>query len=41
VGKEVQLVNALDKAFGEDKDKGEDIDDEEEYHDFVLIKFDP
>lgn len=41
VGKEVQLVNALDKAFGEDKGKGEDIDDEEEYHDFVLIKFDP
>ena len=41
-GKEVQLVNALDKAFGEDKGKEDDIDDgDEEYYDFVLIKFDP
>ncbi|KAL7534984.1 hypothetical protein ACHAXR_006197 [Thalassiosira sp. AJA248-18] len=40
-GKEVQLVGALDKTFGENKSKEEDIEDEEEYHDFVLIKFDP
>jgi V-type H+-transporting ATPase subunit C len=39
-GKEVMLVNALDKTFGE---TGKDADDveEEEYHDFVLIKFEP
>lgn len=40
-GKEVQLVGALDKTFGENKGKEEDIEDDEEYHDFVLIKFDP
>ncbi|KAL7546881.1 hypothetical protein ACHAWF_010205 [Thalassiosira exigua] len=40
-GKETMLVNALDKTFGEKKGKEEDIDDDEEYHDFVLIKFDP
>ena len=40
-GKEVKLVGALDKAFGDDKGKEEDADDDEEYHDFVLIKFDP
>mmetsp|Transcript_17350 Transcript_17350/g.37463 ORF Transcript_17350/g.37463 Transcript_17350/m.37463 type:complete len:424 (-) Transcript_17350:240-1511(-) len=39
-GKDVQLVGALDKTFGENK-KDDDADDEEEYHDFVLIKFDP
>jgi len=39
-GKEVMLVNALDKAFGETV-KGDDDPDEEEYHDFVLIKFEP
>eukprot|EP00984_Skeletonema_dohrnii_P005979 scaffold2120_cov150-Skeletonema_dohrnii-CCMP3373.AAC.2 len=39
-GKEVMLVNALDKAFGESV-KGDDDPDEEEYHDFVLIKFEP
>merc|ERR1712127_476250 len=36
-GKEQMLVGALDKTFGENKGK----EDEEEYHDFVLIKFDP
>mmetsp|Transcript_2387 Transcript_2387/g.4466 ORF Transcript_2387/g.4466 Transcript_2387/m.4466 type:complete len:425 (-) Transcript_2387:174-1448(-) len=41
VGKEKLLVGALDKTFGENKSKEEDLDDEEEYHDFVLIKFDP
>ncbi len=40
-GKEVMLVGALDKTFGENKGKEEDIEDDEEYHDFVLIKFDP
>ncbi|KAL7425400.1 hypothetical protein ACHAXM_007422 [Skeletonema potamos] len=39
-GKEAMLVSALDKAFGETV-KGDDLDDEEEYHDFVLIKFEP
>ena len=41
VGKEKLLVGALDKTFGENKSKEEDLEDEEEYHDFVLIKFDP
>lgn len=40
-GKELMLIGALDKTFGEKKSKEEDIEDEEEYHDFVLIKFDP
>ena len=41
-GKEVALVESLDKTFGSPKDKTEEADlDEEEYHDFVLIKFDP
>ncbi len=41
-GKETQLTEALDKTFGTPKGKDdEDIDDGEEYHDFVLIKFDP
>ena len=41
-GKEVLLVNALDKKFGVNKGKEEeDVEDDEEYHDFVLIKFDP
>lgn len=40
-GKEIMLVGALDKTFGENKGKEEDIEDDEEYHDFVLIKFDP
>eukprot|EP00956_Cyclotella_meneghiniana_P002987 scaffold3655_cov51-Cyclotella_meneghiniana.AAC.1 len=40
-GKEVALVESLDKTFGKAKDKSEEDLDEEEYHDFVLIKFDP
>ena len=41
-GKETALVVSLDKTFGNAKDKAEEVDvDEEEYHDFVLIKFDP
>ena len=36
-GKEVLLVNALDKKFGVNKGKEEeDVEDDEEYHDFVL-----
>jgi len=42
-GKEIQLTNALDKALGapKGKDDDDDADDGEEYHDFVLIKFEP
>lgn len=40
-GKDDMLVNALDKTFGENKGKEDDFEDEEEYHDFVLIKFNP
>jgi len=40
-GKQDSLVGALDKTFGEKKGKDDDVEDEEEYHDFVLIKFDP
>jgi len=36
-GKQTELINALDKALGSG-DKVED--DDEEYHDFVLIRFD-
>mmetsp|Transcript_7342 Transcript_7342/g.12195 ORF Transcript_7342/g.12195 Transcript_7342/m.12195 type:complete len:424 (+) Transcript_7342:109-1380(+) len=39
-GKEIMLVNALDKTFGETA-KDDDDPDDEEYHDFVLIKFEP
>lgn len=39
-GKDVQLTQALDKALGTGAD--EEIEEEgEEYHDFVLLKFDP
>lgn len=42
-GKEKQLTDALDKAFGKLKGKEEEDmeEDGEEYHDFVLIKFEP
>eukprot|EP00574_Skeletonema_japonicum_P005873 CAMPEP_0201714072 /NCGR_PEP_ID=MMETSP0593-20130828/682_1 /ASSEMBLY_ACC=CAM_ASM_000672 /TAXON_ID=267983 /ORGANISM="Skeletonema japonicum, Strain CCMP2506" /LENGTH=423 /DNA_ID=CAMNT_0048203303 /DNA_START=100 /DNA_END=1371 /DNA_ORIENTATION=+ len=39
-GKDAMLVNALDKTFGESVKDDDDLDDEE-YHDFVLIKFEP
>jgi V-type H+-transporting ATPase subunit C len=40
-GKDQDLTRALDKALGESKD-GEEMEDmEDDYHDFVLIKFDP
>jgi V-type H+-transporting ATPase subunit C len=38
-GKEQDLTNALDKALGEKKDGDDDFEEEEEYHDFVLLKF--
>jgi V-type H+-transporting ATPase subunit C len=38
-GKDVQLTHALDKALGSGVD--EEPDEGEEYHDFVMIKFDP
>jgi V-type H+-transporting ATPase subunit C len=38
VGKDMELTDALDKAFGTEDSKE---DDDEEYHEFVLLKFDP
>lgn len=38
-GKEIQLTQALDNALGEAQ--VEKDDQEEEYHDFVLLKFEP
>mmetsp|Transcript_16954 Transcript_16954/g.20706 ORF Transcript_16954/g.20706 Transcript_16954/m.20706 type:complete len:421 (-) Transcript_16954:287-1549(-) len=38
-GKQDDLVAALDKAFGKDGEVQEE--DEDEYHDFVFLKFDP
>jgi len=41
-GKDQQLTDALDKTFGKPKSKEEEEnEDGEEYHDFVLIKFEP
>ncbi|KAL7561912.1 hypothetical protein ACA910_005110 [Epithemia clementina (nom. ined.)] len=39
-GKDADLVNALDKYLG-NIDKTEQEEGEEEYHDFVMFKFDP
>mmetsp|Transcript_1386 Transcript_1386/g.2190 ORF Transcript_1386/g.2190 Transcript_1386/m.2190 type:complete len:419 (-) Transcript_1386:165-1421(-) len=39
MGKEIALTEALDNALGEEKEVEEDA--EEEYHDFVLLKFEP
>jgi len=38
-GKENELTEALDNALGEEKKEEDDGEGEEEYHDFVLIKF--
>ena len=38
-GKDQNLTLALDSSLGSSKD--DDVDDGEEYHDFVLLKFDP
>lgn len=40
MNKDDQLTKALDKAFGETTTTEEDADEGEEYHDFVLLKFD-
>jgi len=39
-GRDVQLTAALDNAFGSEEAQDQD-EDAEEYHDFVLLKFDP
>mmetsp|Transcript_38988 Transcript_38988/g.79797 ORF Transcript_38988/g.79797 Transcript_38988/m.79797 type:complete len:106 (+) Transcript_38988:1063-1380(+) len=41
--KDQALTDALDKALGEGGNAGDDVndDDDEDYHDFVLLKFDP
>jgi len=38
-GKDADLTNALDNSLGNKKDGDDDMDDGEEYHDFVLLKF--
>jgi V-type H+-transporting ATPase subunit C len=40
-GKEKDLVDALDAALGTAPDKNADEDEGEEYHDFVLLRFEP
>jgi len=41
-GKEMELVASLDKQLGNAEDAAVDaVDDDEEYHDFVMMKFDP
>jgi len=40
-GKEADLTSALDNALGAKKGENDDIDDGEEYHEFVLLKFEP
>lgn len=39
-GKELELTEALDRALGSEKGD-EEKDDDEEYHEFVLLKFEP
>lgn len=41
MGKEVQLTQALDKSLGNSADDDDDMGDGDEYHDFVLLKFEP
>jgi len=38
--KETDLINSLDNAFGKNDDTGDD-EDKEDYHEFVLLTFDP
>jgi V-type H+-transporting ATPase subunit C len=40
-GKDIKLTQALDKALGSSTDEAADDEGDDEYHDFVLIKFDP
>jgi V-type H+-transporting ATPase subunit C len=41
IGKETQLTHALDKYLGSGTDVVDPDDNDDEYHDFVLLKFDP
>merc|ERR1719491_255548 len=38
-GKETDLISALDNALGTKKEEIDEKDDAEEYHDFILLKF--
>lgn len=40
-GKDAELVAALDKNLGNTKKDADEEDDGEDFHDFVLLKFDP
>jgi len=42
-GDEGKLIAALDKALGSSEagDEGDAMPDEEDYHDFVMLKFEP
>ena len=42
-GDEIKLIDALDSALGssDGNDEDGDMPDEEDYHDFVMLKFDP
>jgi len=40
-GKEQDLISSLDKQLGNPLSKDDDIEDDEEYHDFVMLKFEP
>lgn len=40
-GKETDLVSSLDKVLGVPRNKDDEMDDDEEYHDFVMLKFEP
>jgi len=39
--KEKDFIDALDKSLGKEEKHNDDVDDGEEYHDFVLLKFEP
>jgi V-type H+-transporting ATPase subunit C len=41
IGKETQLTQALDKSLGTSADVVDPDENDDEYHDFVLLKFDP
>jgi hypothetical protein len=41
LGKDSQLTQALDKTLGSSTDVVDAEENEDEYHDFVLLKFDP
>jgi V-type H+-transporting ATPase subunit C len=41
IGKDTQLTQALDKSLGSGVDTVDPEENDDEYHDFVLLKFDP